>query len=739
MKPGYRTLLAISAAILVGGSIGVWTGNLQAQLTPLSELPITTRTDEIGDLLRKWYSHNTAAGNTGDYYDNRDGGHSPLNMAPYPQLHKIEYSEQEIKSRENYGMQRRILPNVVFGNSSTSAPPESSGSNIRSFYVQPRGLEFLFMEYGRNNLYIYPEHRDHDPGHNGIEGYGDLFPTNTPFLIASQGSSGSDQPFMQAMALTLAAFRPDVKKTLVQTGMLMPAIQMILRITGSQLANEKEYLTGKAHPTVFDGSKINLSAMLEMAHGITLSTLPPIAILRVKDEETPAPGVDYFEPEYTEKLGDTPVVQARVFRGSRGLRKIVVSAEGSKDLNNRPLKYIWTILRGDPQKIKIEYLNAAKSAAAITVSYHDRRPVADDSSLESNRVDIGVFVHNGAYYSPPSFITFFTLDNESRTYGPGGNPIEIAYGVGTSTLSIADWTRFFSLFSPSADSWREQLIRRQFTPEETAELQKVQQEYQGVHANLLRAQEALSSQEKGDKDPALATKLGTLRESESRILQNERKYVKSGPAGLVQKVLNSILQDPDFLNANLKSILTLFESAPNQSRDAVQQVLEKLVRFGIAKKLDGSGLRISVLKRGRDVPAEPLTRYERNMIERLNAVLLSRIVFPGIMGSTWTENYVDSRLVSDKEWRDIYHYSPDGTLLGWTRYDGAGIMEFNADGMLILKRDSQGRCIRARSVRYEVEPQQSGIQRKKLKLIQTDMTRDYQYDGQNDWKGHVKS
>ena len=85
-----------------------------------------------------------------------------------------------------------VRPHVTFGNSSTSAPPQLGGSNPRSYYVFPFGLSFLYNQYTRNNLYIYPEHRDHDPGHNGKnDGYGDLYPTNTPYLIISQGSSGS--------------------------------------------------------------------------------------------------------------------------------------------------------------------------------------------------------------------------------------------------------------------------------------------------------------------------------------------------------------------------------------------------------------------------------------------------------------------------------------------------------------------------------------------------------------------
>src|SRR5438270_9236108 len=43
----------------------------------------------------------------------------------------------------------------------------SSDLNPRSYYTTQTGLLFLYNQYTRNNLYIYPEHRDHDPGHNG--------------------------------------------------------------------------------------------------------------------------------------------------------------------------------------------------------------------------------------------------------------------------------------------------------------------------------------------------------------------------------------------------------------------------------------------------------------------------------------------------------------------------------------------------------------------------------------------
>ena len=705
-------------------------------LTPLSEIPVAVKGDEIGDMLRKWYADGTAAGNLGDYYDNRDRRHSLLNMAPYPQLQKIEYTEEERKSRQDWGMQQKILPGVVFGNSSTSASRQQSGSNVRSYYTNPRGLAFLFTQYTRNNLYIYPEHQDHDPGRNGVSGYGDLFPTNTPYLITSQGSSGSDRPFMRAMPYVLAAFRPDVKKKLVQSGLLMPCIQMILRMTSRHLTGSKDYLTGRAHPTVFEGSHVDVRAMVEMAHGITVSDIPPISLIRLISEDTPARGVDYFEPEQTEKLADTPAVIARIFRGSNYLRKLVVSAEESRDLNNRPLKFHWIILRGDPGRIRIKPRNPSGSVAEITVSYQERAPIFPGSSLESNRVDIGVFAHNGAYYSPPAFITFYTLDNEARTYGADGRIVEIGYGMGTSRIWIADWKAFFEAMASQASSWPAGFLQRQFQAEEIAALAKVSEEFQKARAMLLaRRDELNAAQKKDDKNTArinAARKaVAVAQQLEKDVLQGKRGPLNLGAAGTVLRALNLLLQDPDLWSQNAGSIS---RSAPESSRDALNQIEKILIDAGMAEKPDAASFRLRIPVGGR------LTRFEKGMIERFNGVVLSRIMLPGIISAEWLENYVDHRIASAKQWRDVYRYAPDGTPAGWMRYQAGGAAEFNAEGLLVIEKDTRGRCTRARVVRYELEPRQRDPNiRPKMKLVPTETIREYGYSGPDDWKGHGKS
>ena len=104
---------------------------------------------------------------------------------------------------------------------------------------------------------------------------------------------------------TLAAFHPEVKQRLEESGLLMPTIQMIFR--RSRVASDAEYLSGRAHPSVF-GNSANRSAMETMARGIELGDIPPMVRLSVvEDSYTGVRSRDFFEFLGTEVQYDTPV------------------------------------------------------------------------------------------------------------------------------------------------------------------------------------------------------------------------------------------------------------------------------------------------------------------------------------------------------------------------------------------------------------------------------------------------
>jgi hypothetical protein len=750
---------------------------------------ITAAQGPVGDLLRKWYAAGTAAGNTGDFYDNRDREHSPLDLRPYPQLDKVQYSPEERKANKDWALQSTLLPYLVFGNSSTSAPPLSGGSNIRSYYAHPRGLEFLYNQYRTNNLYIYPAHHDHHPGHNGKPFYGDLFPTNSPYLIASQGSSGSDQPFMRALPLTLAAFQPEVKKKLRERGLLMPTVQMIFRSSNKHLADPKDYLTGKAHPTVFEGSWVDDLKMVQMAHEIDLKTIPPMIQLRVVEEDAAVHGQDFFEPNMTETLCDSPAVIARVFRGGKEYHRMVVSAEASGDVNKHPLTFHWAVLRGDAARIEIKPLKADRSVVEIRVPFHERRPVAGPVKLESNRVDIGAFVHNGTYYSAPGFVTFFCLDHEARTHGADGRLLEIGYGVGEPDFSIADWKALFAKLQGDGKDLGSQLLKGGLKAEALAAIAKAGEDYrkawpvleeaQARHkemtAKAQRAQAALKAaeekyreaqkkhaaapsndtqaalkeaiRERDVADHASKTAAAVVQESQKGLASTTKLVgdITSLPrAGLdvplkdfVDRTLMQLAQAPTFYIDHQEAIDSLAQASDAARRTRFVDARKRMIGLGILKE-GKTACRLQSLREGPAPVAKRLTAYEKNMLTRFHAELLSILVYPGMVNQSFKVNFVDQRISSPKAWRDIYHYDRKGNRVGWTRRDGTTEQEFNADGHVILEKDKLGRALQARTVKYEYDPplNKAGMFRT-LKQAWDNHIVHYEYVDENDWRGRI--
>jgi hypothetical protein len=380
----------------------------------------------IVEQINRWYAEGTAAGNLGDFYDNHDGDHSRMNPVEFPQLTFIRWDDETKRRQFHTGLQTRFFfSGVVLGNSSTALVNGPYWrSQPRLAYVNSRNVAVLHAQYTKNHLYFYPEHNDHDERH------GDVYPANTPYIVISQGSSGSDQAFMSTFAYALAALRPDVKQALAKNGALMPTLQMIFRMSNKPVVEPEDYLTGAAHPTVFEGSYLQPAKMVAFAHELTADTLPPLVRMKVVEDDDSVVGKDYFDVGPRQELFTTPSAIARVHRTSKYRYRMVVSAEESVDLNGRPLTFHWKRLRGDDSLVKITPLNASGSIAEIVVPFHDKRPIAPGSKLVSNRVDVGCFVHNGKHFSAPGFVTFYTLANERRAYYEDETPQSIEYNLG---------------------------------------------------------------------------------------------------------------------------------------------------------------------------------------------------------------------------------------------------------------------------------------------------------------------
>jgi hypothetical protein len=722
----------------------VRSGGPEPDLDKLKQKPITTDTGKVGTLLKQWWKDGTAAGNAGDFYDNRDGEHSPLDMGRYPQLSAIKYTPEDIKLKKHWAAARIVLPHVTFGNSSTSAPAHLGGSNPRSLYVSPFGLSLLSNHYTKNNIYIYPEHRDHDPGRNGLgilnssvreEGWGDMYPTNTPYLIISQGSSGSDQPFMRMLPHVLAAFRPEVKTKLTETGLLIPTIQMLFRSTNKHLKDPKEYLTGKAHPSVFEGSWVDELAMVEKAHAMELKALPPMVQLRVLEDDKAVNGIDFFDLAPSEVINYTPACIARVHRSKAQHQRLVVSADGSYDVNKAKLTYTWVVLRGDPDKIKITPKKDDQSVAEITVAWHDRRPVTPGSPLESNRVDLGVFVHNGTYYSAPGFITVCTLDREARVYNKEGKLLSIAHGMGETEMRVKDWAK---ILNAAGDRANVDLLA--INAKRMAEARLLGIRYQelteAVRAAETKLKNDLIQQKTGiDVKGSLRDvmesekKLAAAKQAVADLLEKKNDGLGASPRQFVDTLFAKLTQDPLFTQTHSER-LKINRTPALEPR--VKSYWQKMARMGIANDKEV----LTPLLPGKTLADAKWTAFERAQLEWLHANLVVELAFPGMIEVIWRPNYVDHRLSVPREWRDVYRHDPKGEYIGWMRYGPDGVQVFNHEGLLAVERDLQGRVVKGRTVRYVRDPfKGQGINPNPLRAVAGDTIVRYEFDGKDDWRG----
>ncbi|WP_309398026.1 hypothetical protein [Cerasicoccus maritimus] len=407
--------------------------------------PVDSSEDPLAKQIQAWFDEGSAAGNVGDVYENRDHNHSGLKLKRFGQFARIRYSPQLRDLGADYGAKLNMAndrPSIINASLAVQEKPYTR-SMARGMLHNPELAPQLYSFYRLSDLIFYPEHHDYDKV--------DCFAVNTPYLTISQGSSGSDKPFMIAAAYTLASFHPAVKERLHQYGMLAPTVQMLLRWNLKGIGDAEHYLTGAAHPTVFDQSQIDPHAMTEMAHSLKANCLPPLAMIEMIEEKASVSGVDYFDNGASEILLDTPCAIGRIARSLDQQRTFRVSAKESMDIHQRPLTYHWVVLRGDPSRITITP-SADGSEAEITVGYQRDVMVPDKPEMASHRVDIGVFVDNGTYFSAPAFISIWYPPNETRAYNADGQIESVIYNDPFKAGAGADHK--LAYFKPWTDTYK---------------------------------------------------------------------------------------------------------------------------------------------------------------------------------------------------------------------------------------------------------------------------------------------
>lgn len=392
-----------------------------------------------------WLRRGRAAGNAGDIYDNRDRGHSRLPADRFPSLTHSTYDEDAKAAGLDYGLNTVIrFPAPTFGNSSTAL---TGGvlwrSQTRMAMTAQESMLRVEALYRANHLYVYPEHRDHDPNR------GDLFPAAIPYLITSQGSSGSDKPFLNAIALIMAAYQPETKAALIERGELAAVTGMILRRGMRGIETDADYLSGLAHPSAFERDDIELDRMIVLANAITPDRLPPNIRLRVLDAPRSIPGQTSFLDGGGETVFATDAAIGWIARAMAPSWRFVLSA--ASDAPAAETRFHWKILRGDESRITLRPIGPDGARVELVIPWHDPYPVPGQPEMSTQRVDIGVFAEAAGGLSPPAFFSLSFPPLERRTYAPDGRLLSVTHQphgrdapyADPRLYPSADWTDHF--------------------------------------------------------------------------------------------------------------------------------------------------------------------------------------------------------------------------------------------------------------------------------------------------------
>lgn len=667
---------------------------IAAILAGPSTAQVSSRNDVVGRLLNEWYSDGTAAGLAAITYENRDGQHSPLDPGLYPQLQIFQHNPGTGPDK-GPAMQLRLGPTV--GNCSMSAPARLGGSLPRFYLVNPKGGSFLMAQYLAGNLFIYPEHEDHDIGANGVGGYGDLFPANTPCCLISQGSSGSDQPFLRAVLAAIAALPRETQRVLIQKRLLMPTVQAVLRQCSRAVTSPEQYFTAAAHPVVFDASMIDEEKMVRMAQAMTPDLIPPLVQMEVVQETEPVAGSQFFEAPGmpSHRLADARVFISRVFRGALDSHGMVLNLGQSSDLMGRPLQVRMQILQGDPGLVRIERTGQGPYAR-LRLRWHP--PMTGPSGIRSHRVDVGVFVTNGVTVSAPGIISFYMLPNERRFYNRQGRLSEIAYLAANPDTGLpADdrdtrWIRALLAASIAGDGLRSRLVEKLLSEAQRKALQSLWQPLDRQRQELAKME--VQAQAAPEKKAAVEKQRNKLGDDIAAALRKPLQEPGGKTARQVLQALFEQLAQFSDLYLNLRpEIDRLAAASPKATaREDIQREARRLVDLGVLIEQAGGTLLTTS-------PQERLTEADHHCLRELNLTVLSQAVFPDVLERSTAPAFVDNRLTVPKPWRDVFRYDEAGALLGWVRHQESRTHFFDASGRLLPEGPEHPE--KAREVSYD--------------------------------------
>lgn len=353
----------------------------------------------VADRLNNLYRRGKAAGNIGDLYDNRDRGHSAIRSNRYPQIGFVQYDEGAVAENIDFSFNDKIFFSApTIGNASLGI--NGMWSVARAALTNPRLVALAYLQFRTDHLYVYPCVRDYGWPDTMI----DNFTASTPYFIISKGKSGSDRPFIRAGFVALAAMPPDVKTLAKESGLIAPTVQMLIRRGQIQVETIEDYLSPIAHPVVFDGEKLDLQKIIDVAQSLTVENLPPRVELTILKENS---ADSTSQQTAADHLFTTPGAAARVMPNPGGSKTMTVSLANTVVPPGKEATYHWRILEGSPDLISIRPRNEKGSVAELEIQWHARQPSLANPEVQTDRADVGMFVEIDGMISAPAIISVY--------------------------------------------------------------------------------------------------------------------------------------------------------------------------------------------------------------------------------------------------------------------------------------------------------------------------------------------
>ena len=328
----------------------------------------------------------SAGGNVGDLYMNRARQHALLNVGGYPGLTSVSLDKGGRDRGLDVDMPNVLFPYPVFGNCSRALLDSLYWRSIPRQMMTTDSAELNRMArfYLSNQTWVFPANADCPPvGTNG-----DVFASIAPYWMTTAGRSYSDLPYLRLALEASRSLKADVKKEIVRRGLLAPTIQVLIRKSFHSVTNEADYLSARAHPTVFLPGGVNKSRLVAAAKALTVEEIPPLAVVSVSADQ-PAEPAKFPELTYA-----TGFAWAYVLRSDTWTRTFVISAKGASE-------FAFVQTHGSGVDVKVE--KEAPDRAKVTIDRHGMSP--------TNRVDIAVFGRNpGTGWGNPSYVSFARMD-----------------------------------------------------------------------------------------------------------------------------------------------------------------------------------------------------------------------------------------------------------------------------------------------------------------------------------------